>query len=166
MSCASARRWMERALTISLSSSTMRILLMLLRDPFAGVGGMNRCDRQRESERGSLSQLTRHGEFSSVESHDFATDEKTETQTHAALLTAVADLVETFEDVRQVILLDPLARVGDGNLDPVLGLWMHADLDLDPPAFRRELQPVVDQVADDLSDPKGIDDHVGEIRRE
>src|SRR5258705_603878 len=155
---------MESAVTISLSSSTTRILAMALEDPFGCWIWSDGSNGELEGERRSLPDLARHGQFASVEAHDFAADRESEAEAHAALLAAVADLVQALEDVREVLRADALARVGHGDTDGAGRARTHRHRDHDRSTRWRELQAVVDEVADDLRDAVRIDRGVGEIR--
>src|SRR6266436_2255333 len=85
-----------------------------------------------------------------VELDEMAHEREPEPQPAVGPRTAAIALAETVEDEREKLRRDPLSRIADEQLD------MRADLlqlDLDPPALRRELHRVAQEVPCDLLQP-------------
>ena len=72
-------------------------------------------------------------------------------------------LPEPLEDVRQELCADPLARIAHGELDVRLGA---PEVDVDAPAFGRELDGIRQEVPDHLLEARGVARDVLRSRRE
>src|SRR6185312_7249324 len=82
-----------------------------------------------------------------VQLHQVMDDRESQSEAAVAPPDRAVLLAEALEDVRQELRLDPLARVGDGDLQV---LAAHRELHVDAPAGSRELDGVGKKVAEDL----------------
>ncbi len=99
----------------------------------------------------------------SVQLHEPTHDRQPETGATMTAMHRRFHLVERIPDTRQLVTLDPHARVLDR--DPHLRL-VHAAIDAHGPPGRRELHGVADEVDEDLMKPRGICEDRGQLARQ